>query len=206
MANSAFTGVGTSLSNTYQVGGTDVALADGGTGASLSAPGSDSIFFYDVGANSTAWLTPSAPVTIDGTLIGVAVATAADQETGTSAVTVVTPSQQHRHASAAKFWVNATGNSTTIVASYNMTSWADTAPGQATGTIATDFSSADWCGQVSVLDGTSAWDATYTVGCGFGTMAAGTFRVDCSSMQDGGTAAAAFNDPGSWHVVGFGDQ
>jgi hypothetical protein len=134
------------------------------------------------------------------------IATQAEQEAGSSTTAVVTPGRQHFHPSAAKFWVKATGNSTTIVVSYNMTSWANTATGQATGTIATDFSSADWCGQVSILDATSAWDATFTTGCGFGTMAAGTFRVDCSTMTDGATAAAAFNNPDSWHAIGYGDH
>jgi hypothetical protein len=132
-------------------------------------------------------------------------ASQAEQETGTDVVKAVSPGRQHFHASANKFWVKATGDSTTIVVSYNMTSWADTGPGVATGTIDTDFSSANWCGQVSVLDSTSAWDATFTVGAGFATQAAGTFRVDSSRMQDGNTAAAALNDPDSWLVSGFGD-
>ena len=106
----------------------------------------------------------------------------------------------------AKFWVKATANSTTITASFNMTSWADTATGQATGTIATDFSSANWAGAVSILDTAGAWDGTFTTGVGFGTQAAGTFRVDCSRMQDGGTAVAALIDPESWFASGFGAQ
>jgi len=85
-----------------------------------------------------------------------------------------------------------------------MTSWADTAVGQATGTIATDFSSANWAGQVSVIISASAWDATFTTGCGFGTQAAGTFRVDCSRMQDGGTAAAAYSRSPKMQIFGDG--
>jgi len=133
-------------------------------------------------------------------------ATQAEQETGTSNAIFVTPGVHHFHPSAGKFWVEATGNSTTILISYNMTSWADTAPGQATGTIATDFSSADaWAGIVSILNGTSAWDATYVTGYGFGTQAAGTFRVDCSRLTDGTTTVAELIDPDSWCVSGFGD-
>lgn len=94
-----------------------------------------------------------------------------------------------------------------MTVSYNMTSLTDTATGQMTGTINTDFSSADWCGQVSVIetDGT-AWDTTFTTACGFQAMAAGTFRVDCSEMQDGNTAAAALVDPDYWFIMGFGDH
>jgi hypothetical protein len=133
-------------------------------------------------------------------------ATQADQETPVSAAVFVSPLRQTFHPGNAKFWVKATANSTTITASWNMTSWADTAVGQATGTIATDMSSSNWAAQVSVLDVTNAWDATYTVGCGFGTQNGTTFRVDCGQMQDGNTAVAAFNDPDSWYAVGFGDQ
>jgi hypothetical protein len=105
-----------------------------------------------------------------------------------------------------KFWVKATGNSTTIVVSYNMTSWANTGTGDADGTIATDFSSANWCGQVSIIDSTLAWDATFTESCGFDVHAAGTFGVKCGKMQDGGTAVATVENPDSWLVTGFGDQ
>lgn len=133
-------------------------------------------------------------------------ASQAEQETGSSTTVFVSPGTQQYHPSAAKFWVKATGNSTTIVASYNMTSWADTNVGDADGTIATDFSSANWCGSVSVLDSTSAWDGTYTTGCGFNAQAAGTFGVLCSRMQENTADGSTLQDPDSWHVVGFGDQ
>lgn len=129
-----------------------------------------------------------------------------DMESNSSVSAFVVANNTEHAPSAAKFWVNATGNSTTIVSSYNMTSWADTNVGDADGTIATDFSSANWCGSVSVLDSTLAWDATYTTGCGFDAQAAGTFGVLCGRMQDGGTAVASNQDPDSWHVIGFGDR
>lgn len=40
----------------YAPAGTDVALADGGTGASLTNPGADRMFFWDNSASSSAWL------------------------------------------------------------------------------------------------------------------------------------------------------
>jgi hypothetical protein len=133
-------------------------------------------------------------------------ATKANQESAASTSVAISPATQQSHPSACKFWVKATANSTTIVASYNMTSWADTNTGQATGTIATDFSSEHWCGQCSAMDAATAWDATYTTGMGFQAVAAGTFRIDCSRMTDGGTAAAAFYDCDYWYVAGYGDQ
>jgi len=132
-------------------------------------------------------------------------ATQAQQETGTSDLVFITPAVQHFSDSAAKFWVKAIGNSTTILASYNMTSWADTATGKATGTIATVFSSGNWAGLVDIIDSTSAWDATYSTGYGFATQAAGTFEVDCARIADGNNAVAALVDPESWFVTGFGD-
>lgn len=51
----------------YGVGGTDVALADGGTGASLADPGADRIFFWDDGGSTTNWLAATNGLEISGT-------------------------------------------------------------------------------------------------------------------------------------------
>jgi hypothetical protein len=48
-------------------GGTDVALADGGTGASLTDPNADRIMFWDDSAGQVTWLTPGTGLTITGT-------------------------------------------------------------------------------------------------------------------------------------------
>jgi hypothetical protein len=54
----------------YNPGGTDVALADGGTGASLTDPNADRIFFWDDSAGQVTWLqTPGVGLTISGTSI-----------------------------------------------------------------------------------------------------------------------------------------
>lgn len=134
------------------------------------------------------------------------IAIQSEQETGTDVLRAVTPGTQQYHPSAAKFWVKATGGSTTMVASYNMTSWANTATGDNDGTIATDFSGADWCGKVTTLDATDGWDAQECQNAGFDAQAAGTFGVLCSTITDGNTAVCSLTNPDSWHVVGFGDQ
>lgn len=54
-------------SSYYAPAGTDVALADGGTGASLTDPNADRIFFWDDSAGSTAWLVPNTGLAISGT-------------------------------------------------------------------------------------------------------------------------------------------
>lgn len=51
----------------YKPGGTDVALADGGTGASLADPNADRILFWDDSAGAMTWLAPSTGLTISGT-------------------------------------------------------------------------------------------------------------------------------------------
>lgn len=53
----------------YTAGGTDVALADGGTGASLSDPNADRILFWDDSAGGVTWLTAGTNLTITGTTI-----------------------------------------------------------------------------------------------------------------------------------------
>jgi hypothetical protein len=53
----------------YCVGGTDVALADGGTGRSLTSPGSDQIFFWDQSAGMFEWLQLGTNLAIVGTTL-----------------------------------------------------------------------------------------------------------------------------------------
>lgn len=156
-------------------------------------------------ASATQVATFTSPPASDTVAGLIEIAIQAEMETGTDTGRAVTPGRQHFHPSAAKFWVKATANSTTIVVSYNMTSWADTGVGDADGTIATDFSSADWCGLCGIIDSTLAWDATFTEGYGFDAMAAGTFGLKCGKIQDGGTSVSTVEDPDSWLAAGFGD-
>lgn len=150
-----------------------------------------------------ALVAPAASGTVPGRI---EIAVQAEQEAGTDNTRAVSPAVQHFHPSAAKFWVYWTANSTTILASYNMTSIADTAVGDADGTIANDFSGASWAGFVCTNDSTAnGWDANSIESCGFNARAAGTFGVLCGQMIDGGTAVGNLIDPEQWQVVGFGD-
>jgi hypothetical protein len=54
---------------TYRPGGTDVALADGGTGASLTDPNADRIMFWDDSAGAVTWLTLGTNLSITGTTL-----------------------------------------------------------------------------------------------------------------------------------------
>lgn len=53
----------------YSAGGTDVALADGGTGASLTDPNADRIMFWDDSGGGITWLTVGSGLSITGTTI-----------------------------------------------------------------------------------------------------------------------------------------
>lgn len=130
-----------------------------------------------------------------------------DDPSGTPATKKVTVGDLRKSLEGiAKFWVRWTGNSTTILDSFNVTSIADTAVGDADITIATDFANANWCGQVTTLDATNGWDNEECQGSGFNAIAAGTCGVLCSTITDGGTAACSRTDPDSWNVCGWGDQ
>ena len=79
--------------------------------------------------------------------ITVTAATQSDQATATSTTVAVVPGVQQYHPSAAKCWgyVTMSGGTPTLQANFNITSVTDTGVGQLTFTIATDFSTADWC-------------------------------------------------------------
>lgn len=140
------------------------------------------------------------------TFTGTAIAAAqSDQETATSVALAVTPGRQHFHPSAAKFWVEWTANSTTILASYNTTSIADTAVGDADVTIATDFSSANWAPFVTGIE-TAGFTTAIIYSSGVNSIAAGVLGCMFGNMQDGGTAAGGLADPDQWAACGFGDH
>jgi hypothetical protein len=56
---------------------TDLALADGGTGASLTDPNADRIMFWDDSAGAVTWLTPGTNLTITGTTLDAAASSGA---------------------------------------------------------------------------------------------------------------------------------
>jgi hypothetical protein len=59
----------------YRASGTDVALADGGTGASLADPGADRIMFWDDSESAVTWLTASTGLAISTTSIAISTST-----------------------------------------------------------------------------------------------------------------------------------
>lgn len=148
---------------------------------------------------ATAGLATGGPITDSGT-ITVTAATQADQETGTSTTTAVTPGRQQFHASSAKYWVKFTTNTTTaITVSYNVTSLTDNGTGDTTITIATDFSSGNFCSVSNStfnndLTGIQVYQATLN------NASAGSIRVITYNSTTG------ILDFDYVCVAGFGDQ
>jgi hypothetical protein len=131
-------------------------------------------------------------------------ATQAEMEGGTATNKYVTPEGMNWHPGVAKAWVKAgvTGN---ILASWNITSLTDTGTGVLTITIATDFSSVEYCAQVSVEATATTWAVANTRECHIrsATIAVGSIAVDC---VDNTATTSLVKDPTTWHVVMFGDQ
>src|SRR3990167_4959415 len=85
------------------------------------------------------------------TAAGAVVATQANMETGTATDLLVSPGRQAFHPGHPKCWamVTVSGGTPTLQTSFNIASITDTATGRLTVTIATDFSSANCCCNVS---------------------------------------------------------
>lgn len=112
-------------------------------------------------------------------------ASQAEQETGTAVNRVVSPGRQHFHPSACKVWVHFNGNSSAILASYNVTSITDLGATRYRVTIANDMSSTNYC----IL--ATGFEATGVVNMTVRTQAAGTYEIDETSLA--GTPDAVYS-------------
>ncbi len=166
----------------FRVGGTDVPIADGGTGASTAA-------------NAFANLKQNASTSATG------VVQLADQ-TAMEALTsgrVVTADVQHLHPGAPKFWAYITwsGGTPTLIASYNVSGITDSGTGHVTITFATPFSSANWaCSATAEFSSNSAFIAFVNSA----TRAAGSIAIFINTSGNNPF------DPVAVNVMGFGDQ
>ena len=125
-------------------------------------------------------------------------ATQAEQETGTSVITTVTPGRQNFHPSAAKAWVkfNSAG---AVAASYNITDITDNGAGSWTINIATDFSTANYCGV-----GFGGTLATGLISYALATSAAaGSFQLISKNTANTPTDP---DSPNEIYAAFFGDQ
>lgn len=167
LKNTTTTGVlsiATAGTDYYNPSGTDVALADGGTGASLTDPNADRIMFWDDSAGVVTWLEASIGLTLSGTTLEVSTAAQSDQETATSTTTYVSPGRQHFHPSAAKAWVKFTSITTTsILVSYNVTSLTDNGVGDTTINFTTAFSTAHYAGAGMTFEAAASVNAGFAI-------------------------------------------
>lgn len=106
---------------------------------------------------------------------------------------------------AAKCWAKVSGDGTNILASFNITSITDTAPGDLTITIATDFSTANWSALATVerINSTTTVTNAKKVNIKAGTQAAGSIALQC---WDSTATNNVVEDPANYHFVGFGVQ
>lgn len=135
------------------------------------------------------------------TVSGAMMATQANQEAGSATNLIVAPGVQQYHPSAAKAWIMYTSVTTTAInTSYNITSVTDNGTGDTTITIATDFSSANYC--VVENARSTATDFVFMNRPNSATydMAAGTYRA---FSQNASTVA---KDTKECMVAFFGDQ
>lgn len=131
-------------------------------------------------------------------------ATQAEMEAGTATNKYVTPQGVNWHPGVEKFWVKC-GVTANVLNSWNVTSLTDNGTGDVTVTIATDFSSVDYCCNVSVEMTATTYGVANTrePHIRSGGQAAGTVRCDCT---DNTATTSLIKDPTAWHIRGMGDQ
>lgn len=183
----------------YRAGGTDVALADGGTGASLADPNADRIQFWDDSAGAVDWLTAGSGLTITGTTItasgGPSQATQAALEAETVETTYASPDRVKFSPGVAKAYCRIDGVGALVAGSYNVSSVTDTGTGDRTIVWNTDFANANYA-LASTLTDTPA-NATI-IYHNTGAIAVGSARLvvvnEVEVLADVGTATTAFGD------------
>ena len=189
-ANSGWIDKGLLASLTFSPANADVVLAPTGTGkVTIGGAAAGTLDNAVIGGT-----TPLAGTFTS--LSGTAIATQANQETGTSTTTVVSPGRQQYHPSACKGWIIADAAGTSA-GSYNVTSITDTGAGDLLVTWNVDFSgSVNYNIQVSIETNAALACRVKSAGQAAGTTAVQAFTVD----------TPALTDPTNYHVAVFGDQ
>lgn len=130
--------------------------------------------------------------------VGVTVASQAEMEAASATNRIVTPGRLHYHPGVAKCWAYVTvpGGTPTLQSSYNVGSVTDVGVGELDITIATDFSSSNWCPQVACQAGGTVADkiASYV------DVLAGVITLLVYNVGSG------LDDPTSYAFVGYGDH
>jgi len=164
-------------------------------------PNADLAFTYSGGkAIFAGTLTGTRTYTLpDADMTFLQAASQAEMEAASVTTAAVTPGRAQYHPGVAKMWayITVSGGTPSLDASHNVTSITDTSAGNVTITIATDFSSANYC---AVAQAVTAGGAAHMASVKTG-QAAGTLVVRTAL-----TSSGADTDNINLAVVAFGDQ
>jgi len=189
-----------------------VSIAQGGTGATDAAAARTALGLGDAATktvgtavgNVVAVQTGGKLPALDGSLLtglvaGLAAATQAEMEAGSSNAVAVTPGRQQFHPSAAKVWAYWTSiTTTTNLASYNVSSLTDNGTGDTTVNFTTAFSSAAY----AAVAASKAANNTSVQGTQREVTSLATSSIRVLTANGAGTATdCAINS-----LVCFGDQ
>lgn len=166
-----------------------------------SLPDADLAYTYSGGkAIFAGTLTATRTYTLpDASFTFIQPATQSEMEAASSTTTAVSPGTAQYHPGVAKMWayITVSGGAPSLDASHNVTSITDTSAGNVTVTIATDFSSANYCAVANaVTAGGAAHMASVKTGQGAGTLVVRTALSSTGADTDNINLA----------VVAFGDQ
>ena len=196
---------GAALATSYNLKSTGTAIQTITTSASsdrvVTLPNADLAFTYS-GAKATfaGTLTGDRTYTLpDASFTFIQPATQTEMEAGSSTTTAVSPGTTHYHPGVAKMWayITVSGGTPSLDASYNVTSITDTSAGNVTVTIATDFSSANYCAVASAMSaGGVAHAASVKTGQASGSLVVRTYNTNTGTDTDNINIS----------VVAFGDQ
>lgn len=197
---------GAALASAYQLKHTGttaqiITSASATNDRTVTLPNADLTYSYTGGkATFAGTLTGDRTYTLpDASFTFLQPSTQAEMETGTAVDSAVTPGRAAFHPGMAKVWayITVSGGTPSLDASYNVTSITDTSPGNVTVTIATDFSSANYC---AIAQAVTAGGAAHMASVKTG-QATGSFVVRTALSSTG-----ADTDNISLSVVAYGDQ
>lgn len=183
----------------YYAGGTDVAVADGGTGASDAATAATNLSLVPTSRTvSAAGIATGGGDLSANRTVTVTAAVQADQETATSTSVAVVPGVQHFHPSASKSWGQA--STSALVAGYNVASITD----QGTGDMQFNFSTA--LSSVSASTGLASIgnDATGLI-VGITSFTTALIRLRVRAASGGTLTDPSGGGPNSFNMSVFGD-
>lgn len=174
------------------------------TGANITTTVGDVEIVLSLGSGN--WRT-IAYMRADGTALGAGSATKAQLEAASSTSTFASPGRQQYHPSAAKYWAQSTVTAAVPAsppnAGFNVSTVSDIATGRATFNFTTAFSTSNYVGVgcTEYNSGSNSGELHIVENGGRSTTS-----IAMRNMHTGASSNATLQDPGGWHVLGFGTQ